>query len=129
MTRLLLTMLLLLSSTLVYAEWMVATGNDQTGITLYLDPDTLYRKGDLVKVWQLMDYKTPQNVGGDSYLSTKLQRQFDCVEPRTRILTITNFSANMGRGDVIHTGLNETRWEPVAPDSVNQVLWEVACKK
>lgn len=129
MTRLLLMTLLLLSSGPAYAGWMLATGSDQTGITLYLDPDTLHRKGDLVKVWQLLDYKIIQNVGGDSYLSTKLQRQFDCAEARTRILTFTNFSGNMGRGNVVHTGLDETKWEPIAPDSVNQVLWEVACKK
>jgi hypothetical protein len=60
MKRLLLITLLLLSSGPVYAEWVLLNQNDQTGLTVYVDPDTIRRKGALVKMWILSDYKTVQ---------------------------------------------------------------------
>jgi hypothetical protein len=56
-----LTILLLLSSGPVYAEW-VSIGDTDSGMMVYVDPDTIRRKGDLVKMWLLLDYKT--NHGG-----------------------------------------------------------------
>jgi hypothetical protein len=122
--------LLVLSSGPVYAEWVVVSGNDKTGMTVYVDPDTIRRKGDLVKVWQLIDFKTMQ--GGRSpgrFLSTKFQKQFDCAEERLRLLACTDFSGNMGTGEPADAYVDEGNWVPVEPDSINQALWEVACNK
>ena len=122
--------LLVLSSGPVYAEWVVVSGNDKTGMIVYVDPDTIRRKGDLVKVWQLIDFKTMQ--GGRSpgrFLSTKFHKQFDCVEERLRLLSCTDFSGNMGTGEPADAYVDEGNWVPVEPDSVNQALWEAACNK
>jgi hypothetical protein len=75
MKRLLLIILLGLSSAPAYAEWMAVGGNDQIGMTTYADPGTIRRKGDLVKMWQLNDFNTIQTVEGYSFLSTKKQRE------------------------------------------------------
>ena len=52
-----------LSSIPAYAEW-VAIGYSESlgGYTVYVDPTTIRRKGDLVKVWALTDYTTMQTV-------------------------------------------------------------------
>jgi hypothetical protein len=94
-----------------------------------VDTDTIRRKGDLVKLWELFDYKTKKTVGGNSYLSFKGQRQFDCAEERARGLVITQFSGNMGSSTIVFTDSDEQKLEPVAPDSIDQMLWEVACNK
>src|SRR5882762_5872326 len=80
--------LLVLSSGSVYAEWIaVEKNNESTGImTVYVDPNTILRKGNLVKMWQLIDYKTMQ--GGRSpsrFSSTKIHKEFDCAEERLRL--------------------------------------------
>ena len=130
MTRLLLILLLFLSSGPVYAEW-VAVGSSESagGYTGYIDPDTIRRKGDLVKVWELYDFKTAQTVVGVSFLSRQWQRQYDCVEERGRGLATTEFSGNMGNGNVVWTDSDEGKWSPVAPESIGKALWKFACGK
>ena len=54
LTRLLLITLLALSSGPAYAEWVKVNENDT--FTVYVDPDTIRRKGDLVEMWTLYDY-------------------------------------------------------------------------
>ncbi len=127
--RLLLMTLLVLSSGPAYAEWVWAGANNQVGLTIYVDPDTIRRNGDLVKLWQLYDYKAVQTVGGASFLSSKAQRQFDCVKQHTRLLAFTHFTGNMGSGNRVFSDLDESEWRPVAPGSVGQSMWKVACGK
>ena len=89
------------------------------------------RKGDLVKMWVLADFK---NVQTDAfafapYLSLKGQSEFDCIEERARSLAQTMFSGNMGKGGVIFTDATEQTWRPAAPESIGRMLWKVACGK
>ena len=121
--------LLALSSEPVYAEWELVSGDDAAGLTVYVDRDTIRRKGNLVKMWQLYDYKTVQTVAGDSLLSIQRHNEYDCTEERTRMLAYTWFSSNMGRGRVVYKTADEQQWEPVVPRSIDRTLWKVACSK
>ena len=129
MKRLILITLLVLNSGPVYAEWMLTSGNDDAGLTVYVDPDTIRRKGNLVTMWQLYDYKAIQTVAGDSLLSIKRYNEYDCAEERTRMLAYTWFSGNMGSGHVVYSTPDEQQWEPVVQGSINRALWRVACRK
>jgi len=124
----LLTTLLVLSSSPAYAEW-VAIGYSESlgGYTVYVDPDTIRRKKDLVKVWALTDYTTLQTVADSSFLSSKAQNEFDCAEERQRELAVTWFSGNMGNGNGVWNNSDETKLRPVAPGSVGQGVWKFAC--
>jgi hypothetical protein len=108
---------------------VLTSGDDETGLTVYVDPDTIRRKGNLVKMWQLYDYKTVQTVAGDSLLSFKRYNEYDCTEERTRMLAYTWFSGNMASGRVVYSTPDEQQWEPVVPRSINRTLWKVACSK
>jgi len=125
----LLTTFLLLSSVPAYAEWELVSGDDEAGLTVYVDRDSIRRKGNLARMWQLYDYKTVQTVAGDSLLSIQRQNEYDCTDARTRMLTYTWFSSNMGRGRVVYETADEQQWEPVVPRSINHTLWKVACSK
>src|SRR5215510_11290841 len=114
--------LLVLSSGLANTEWVKVGGNDQIGMTTYVDPATIRRKGDLVMMWQLNDFKTVQTVEDHSFLSTKKQREFNCAGERTRILAATQFSGNMGNGQVVWNNSTEQNWEPVVPESIGQTV-------
>ena len=120
--------LLVLSSVPAYAEW-VAIGYSESlgGYTVYVDPDTIRRKGDLVKVWVLTDYAARHTVAGSSFLSSKAQNEFDCTEERQHELAVTWFSGNMGNGNGVWNNSDETTWRPVAPGSVGQGVWKFAC--
>lgn len=121
--------LLWLSGVPAYAKWELVSGDDEAGLTVYVDRDSIRRKGNLARMWQLYDYKTVQTVAGDSLLSFQRQNEYDCTEARTRMLTYTWFSSNMGRGRVVYETADEQQWEPVVPRSINHALWKVACSK
>jgi surface-adhesin protein E len=125
----LLIMLLVLRSGPVYAEWLLVNGDDEAGLTVYVDPDTIRRKENLVTMLSLIDYRTIQIIAGDSLLSIQRQNEYDCAEARTRMLAFTWFSGNMGGGQVVHSDSDEDKWKPVAPDSVAEALWKIACGK
>lgn len=119
--------LLLLNSAPAYAEWVEVGITDEA--TVYADPDTLRRKGDLVKMWYLHDFKTTQTVLKKSYLSSRSQDEYDCTGDRHRALASTSFSGNMGSGKVRSSYSIKGKWEPVPPGTITQALWKVACDK
>jgi hypothetical protein len=131
MTRLLLIALtlLVLSSGPAYAEWVKVSDSDETGKTVYVDPATIHRNSNLVKMWQFYDYKTVQTVGGNRFLTAKEQWEFDCAEERSRVVARKEFSGNMGSGTMIFTNSEVGKWIPVIPGSIGQTVWEVACGK
>jgi hypothetical protein len=108
---------------------VLTSGDDEAGLTVYVDPDSIRRKGTVVQMWQLYDYKTVQTVAGDSLLSIKRYNEFDCTEERTRMRAYTWFAGNMGTGKVVYSTTDEQQWEPVVPRSINHTLLKVACSK
>lgn len=63
------------------------------------------------------------------FYSTKLTKQFDCAGKRMRRLAFTDFYGHMGTGRQIATYESERSWCLVEPETLEQALWEVACKK
>ncbi len=98
MKRLLLITLLVLSRGPAYAEWMAVekTYLPSGKQTVCVDRDTIRREGNLVTLWQLIDFKWMQgNVGmgclgfgPHRFLSTKTHKQFDCAAKRLRLLAL-----------------------------------------
>jgi len=133
MKRLLLITVLFLSTVPSHAEW-VAVEKDYLlpGLqTVYVDPDAIRREGNLVTLWQLIDFTWMQGNprGTPRFLSTKTYKQFDCAEKRLRLLAFTEFSRPMGTGISNDGYVDKENWIPIEPKSMNQALWEVACGK
>ena len=129
MIRLVLIILLFLNSGAAYAEWVKVSDSDEAGKTVYVDPATIRRNSNLVKMWQFYDYKTVQTVGGNRFLTVEEQWEFDCVEERSRVVARKEFSGNMGSGTMVFTNSQVGKWIPVMPGSTGQPVWEVACGK
>ncbi len=130
MARLLLITILFLSSGQAYAEWLLIGGDNEAGMALYVDPGTISRNGDQVTMWILYDFKTWQTKeAGDSFLSVKLRREYDCTKEHTWLLAVTNYWGPMGTGRRNEGYLDKDHWLAVTPDSMDHDLWEVACGK
>ena len=127
MTPLLLIILLLLSSSPAYAEWVKVGEYDS--YTAYIDPDTIRHKGNRVKVWRLFDHTTIQTVAGKSYLSSKAQMEYDCAKEQSRILVVYGYSGQMGSSTLVGYDTDPTKWRPVMAGSVDQAMWKVSCGK
>lgn len=129
MKRLLLTILLFLSSNPAYANWVAVGGKVEAGMGAYADLVTMRREGDLVKMEVLFDFKTRQTKAGVSYSSANAQMEYDCAEQRFRGLAVMYFSGNMGSGNLLDRDSGKGKWLPVSPGSLDQTLWKVACGK
>lgn len=126
---LLITLLVLLSRGPVYAEWVLVSVVDQAGVTIYVDPGTILRKGDRVVILELIDYMTMQTVTGTSFLSARVQREYDCAGDRHRTLALTRVSGKMGTGEAVPVNTDQPKWEPVDPGTIAKRLWKVACNR
>ena len=134
MQSLLLASLFVLTSAPAYGEWMLVDRNDQLGMNLYVDPDTIRRRGDKADMWALYDYKDPQTRrSGDPYSSRKVQSEYNCPEKVKRLIGVEEFSGHMGNGKVVHKhsylfSTEQSRWTPIRPGG-GESLWKMACKK
>jgi hypothetical protein len=129
MSRLLMPILLLtLSVSSAWAEWTEIGGTDD-GMTVYIDYATIRRTGNLVEFWRLFDLKTTQKLVGVRFLSSKSQWQYDCLEKQEQGLAFTYFSKNMGKGVVVYSFSDPGRWEPVAPESIGETIFNIVCDK
>ena len=122
--------LLLLNS--AYAEWVEVTRAERTkgdSATMYMDPDTFRSRGTRVKVWGLTDYKVTHTNRDGTYLSVKVQMEYDCAEEQFRVLAGIGYAGPMGIGEVVFSDTKPSDWFPVVPGTPVQEEWAFACKK
>ena len=124
MKRLLMGLMLAMTAGTASAEWTLVGPNDD--ITLYVDRTTIRRNGNFVKMWSLFDYI---KVEGPRHLSTRSQSEFDCKGEKMRTLALTSFSGQMLSGTVNYTDSITGEWTAVAPQSMGETMWKIACGK
>ena len=119
---------MLLGSGAVFAEWtQIGESTDYTG---YVDISTIQREGSLVKMWDLMDYKTPRRGLSFSFLSQQGQNEYDCKLKTMRVMSFAWFSGNLGDGRILHNSTanpSTQKWNLVLPLSTSEALWNIAC--
>ena len=120
--------LLAVGSASATAAW-VPVGGNQNG-TIYADPVTVSKEGDMVSIWDLLDFKSVQlTTLGKPYLSQTSHHKLDCKEKRGRALEIILYSGNAESGEVIYRDVSAGEWELSKPETVLQILWDFACEK
>jgi len=112
---------------LAQAEWEEITGSDK--VTVYIDPTThrIDKQSGLVEMWILYDSSTVTLSEQSSFLSFRSYIQYDCNEERVRSLRSSYFEGHMADGKVVFSSSSEGQWYPVAPGSIGETLWELAC--
>lgn len=103
---------------------------------VYYDPKTIYRHEERVTLWQLIDYKVMQGnapfgmfmMSPHRFFSTKTHKELDCTHKTVRLLASSEFSQHMGTGPHNAVLVNQDHGQPLEPGSINQALWEVACR-
>lgn len=110
------------------AEWLPVSSTRSGAMTVYADPSSIIKRGHLAKMKTLLDFKTVQNGDSDSaFLSSRDRSEFDCRQKRRRTIFFANHTENMGGGSVNFSSSTATPWEPVAPRSVSEAIWKLAC--
>lgn len=125
MRKAILVMLLAVVSSSAAAEWVEVARSDTS--TFYADPATIRRAGNIVKMWDLIDRKTPDNFNNKPYMSQRSQHEYDCKEEQWRTLYFTFFSGNMAGGNAVYIDSDPGKWAPVPPGSIAEGMWKFAC--
>ena len=99
------------------------------GLDIYSDPVTKQRSGDLVRMWEMWDFKTAQVIDGKRVLSVKNHYEYDCKRARRRMLATAGFSGHMGKGSVAGSGNKLGAWASAPTSDYSGELWQVACAK
>ena len=130
MRKILFGILLVLNNSPAMAEWtriVKAVGKNE--FTAYVDYISVRKSGNVVKIWEMYDHKMLQEDAGDKYLSVKSLEEYDCVSKRTRLISLSLFSGNMGQGNVVYSETIINNWQSVAQNNVGESMWEAACNK
>jgi hypothetical protein len=118
--------LLAVVSSSAVAKWVEIGGNESA--TAYADLATIEKAGNLVKMWDLLDFKVVQaRPYGTPYRSQKTQQEYDCKEERARILDALRYSENMGGGEEARAESDSDEWKPARPGSTLAMLRAFAC--
>ena len=109
------------------AQWkQVSEGENSID---FIDITTLKKINNQLRVWVLYDYKSPKVIAGEVSNSLKTLKEFDCKEDRSRSLTSTFHSGQMGSGMVNYRLDTPTSWSYIAPDAVDSDLLNIVCKR
>lgn len=130
MGRIFLMSILTIVSSAAMADWVKI--NNKDNLTTYVDPSTISKDGNIVKMWGVVDLKeSRKEQDGKSFLSAKGLQEFNCEAKQIRKLSLTLFSGNMGVGEVVHTysDADKWKWTPVEPGSISETMLNAACKK
>ncbi len=122
----------MLLSTPVIAEWTKIgeyKNENEDSYTVYADLTSIRKARDRAKMWVLFDYKTEQKASGTNFLSKKIRRDYDCREARMRRLAFSLFSWNMEKGELLRAYNQPQNWKRVAPSTMDEIEWKVACDK
>ncbi|MEO8441997.1 MAG: surface-adhesin E family protein [Betaproteobacteria bacterium] len=106
-------------------------GVTDDGMVIYADPATLKKTDEIVKMWGLLDYKTPEKDGaGKPYSSVKLLQEFDCKSAQGRTRYFSFHAGPMGTGLLVHSEMRATsEWLPANRARPGELLWKFACGK
>ena len=114
------------------AKWVEVGSIPEDGVALYADPATILKSGNMVTMWELMDFKTAEKAPDNKVThSLVAQTEYDCKEERMQTLYAVYGSENMGKGELIEDEVTPIpEWGPILPDDIiYKKMWKIACGK
>jgi len=119
-------MLTLLSINTAYAAIEILR-ETKDGIA-YVDPDSITKSNDLIKVIVLQDFHRMQSHADQSYLTSKTEFGFDCKTNMVQQLAITLFPENMGNGTAVFTEQKVGTMSPIKAGSIEAAVMQKVCR-
>ena len=125
MKKLLITLLAsLLVTGSAWAEWVLISGDDT--VDHYIDPATIRKDGNLVRVWEISDLKT-RSTAGD--LSRRIRYEYDCKQERIKLLSFSTHSGPMANGTTLLSDSSDGEWLHIPPGSIGESVLKIVCAK
>lgn len=121
-------LIIMFYSTSSFAEWIPIAMSPKGDIKIYGDPESKVLSGKTIRVNLLVDYKNTQGRNTPyPHRPTISLDEFDCVGMRKRMLSISSFSDNMGRGALVSSTSTPTPWTKVEVNNAPGIDFNFAC--
>jgi hypothetical protein len=128
MRKVILVLLLAVVSMGAKAEWVNIYSDEN--FSVFADPSTISKNGNLVKMKSLYDFKAAQAIAtSNPSQSETWQKEFDCQIKQYRPLHMALYTENMGKGTAIRISDEVGNWTPILTESLNEIEWKTACGK
>ena len=116
-------------ATNAHAEWYLVA-RDQN-VRVYVDNQLIQRQGDRAQMLQITDFVIAQWADAQTAIgSLKTLIEYDCRQPRSRALSVTAYSEQMGEGKLVATEkLADPPWMDNALGTTAEKLRQIACGK
>lgn len=120
----------LLVSTLAQAEWVKVISVSAGEVTVYVDPASIKREGNVVEFSALFNYATVRTLSDAPFQSATMQEEVDCAGKQSRTLAVTSHSEPMAGGHIVSTATGgHVPWTPIAPESIVSAIFKIVCKE
>ena len=67
MRKFILVLLLAIVSSSAMADWVLVGSNEPANLMIYADPDTIHRTGNIVSMWNILDFPLYKEVPGQQH--------------------------------------------------------------
>jgi hypothetical protein len=95
----------------------------------FVNVETIERNTTIAKMWNMSDFKAPQEVGnGRLYLSSKALQEYNCLEQTKRLVSLVHYADGMGKGQVVFMDNHPGEWKKIPQGSLGEVHLKAACK-
>ncbi len=130
MRRLVVGLLVAVASASACADWVKVADSMDGKVHHYLDPATIRKVGNMMRVVTLTDYEEPQVISDtERFHSVKMQDEFDCDTQTGQHLSLTALAGNMGSGPVVATEPRAADVRKVVPDTADEEVWKFVCAR
>ena len=107
------------------SNWMFVI-KDAPGNIVYIDNNSIQKSGDSITFWVRTNLIERDKFGD---LSTKIQKTINC---RTREIISRHYmfydDLNNNGKLTQNTSVTDSKWNPIAPDTVNWEMYKYVCK-
>ncbi len=107
-----------------WAEWVKVDESDFS--YRYIDPATIRKDGNLVRVWEIIDNKKRDEYGA---LSLRARAEYDCKQERFRALSVSQHSGPMAGGTILTSSASSEQWKDIPPNTVGETVLKIVCAK
>ena len=119
----------LLAPTFAQADWVRLVSVGAGEVTVYVDPASIKRDGNVVGISTLFDYATVRTLSGAPFQSATMQDEIDCAGKQTRTLAVTSHSEPMAGGHIVSTATGGyVPWTPIDPQGIFLAIFRFVCK-
>jgi hypothetical protein len=120
----------LLAPAIAQAEWVRLVSVGEGEVTVYVDPDSIKREGNVVEFVTLFDYATVRTLSGAPFQSATMQDEIDCAAKQSRTLSVSSHSEPMAGGHVVSTATGGyVPWTPIDPQGIFSAIFKFVCKE